>query len=243
MQNELRAAPVAKRYFGRDITNIEAMSEHRDGSLDEKNRSYGPIEAQKRERSRQQLYRPFSGKPPILTSNHSNIGTSEFHRAQEDYKPRKERPQQRDMSNKIVYQAPEYYVNPRDETYHERMEDELGASLEFQVKGHHYQKMNNAREESHYPHSRVPEPAQQYPARALSPEHGNRQAHQKVFPETLLGGAFRLPLNHIWSYLILKRVILSNLEQQRVRVDVPQQPKRHHGRNALHRHRLASRRP
>ena len=211
MQGELSSAIGSKRYFGRDLTNFEGgLGNH--AAMDEEKVSYSNLEPHKRERQRQPASRPNSSKYATLIQNNSRPANAEYPRVQEGLGYRGDHSKDRIANTKTFHYGHNYYVNPREENYYGKIENEIPPSLGYQAKEHNTQKTlekeilnNRGKSLKSTTHS---------PGMLIEEETDFSINKQLTFANSSFGEASRLPLGYIWNHLIAKKVRDYHPEQQ-----------------------------
>lgn len=207
MQSELAGSIGNRRYFGRDLTNIDNNPNHVNG-MEEEKVSYLNIEQTKLERQRQGQYRNSSVRYGTLIQNNPK-GQSEQFKPQEEFRHKRQESKDKIHSLKGSLLSQAYYGKPKGDDYPEPMEmdNELPQNLGYQPtnidqKRHLIEELN-----PYFNHRPLPT---QQGSNAIS----NELKEDRMYLDSLTFGnssfkeAYRLPLNSIWSHLISKRVHL-----------------------------------
>ena len=204
MQGHYNCAPVARRYFGRDLTNIETMPSQK-MMIEEVKIPYVNIDIQKREKQRQNVYRPATSQIASFKRNSSKYEQLE-NRLHHELPYVHSLISDKDTYQEVHPQKGDCYSVYKDEQYYRKIENEGDAITENKRQGNNEHK--NYRMDAEYLHSPIPrkQDEHQYPTMVIEVDNLYGYQKQMNFPGSNFLEINNLPLNYIWSHLIFTKV-------------------------------------
>lgn len=234
MQTELRAAPVTKRYFGRDLTNID-NSHPQKPVFNEVKPSFPINDEDRREKLRQNVYRPLTNKIPTFIHKNSKSDMPEM-KIPDELGYRSKMDVENVYYNRISLQGHQYYANLGEGATYQRGPIEAAPRLEPQPKEYLAQRGHVTYGTNISPNIPADHARNQYGAMNIEYENVYRAEKSSYLPTTKASELYTLPLGHIWNHLIVYQVDRSNQESQHLFFSILEQPARCHRRDALDRH-------
>lgn len=219
MENELAREPTSKRYFGRDLTNVEEMPAYT-AVMEEEKATFSALENLKRTRPQRNVYKPLTNKVPAFSAKTLNGATLAQNKCPEprypDNQSRKERSRKRGS-----FVGTESQSSPSDFNDGVEMMDELVPEKNCKVMDEYKPQyphpetfqQNNLTYNSSYGHQNGPMKTRY--SRPYLMENP-RESQEWELP----GGNFKdkngLPLRYIWNHLISTKVAKYQRDQERV---------------------------